>query len=470
MKVSQSDPADMSALQLLELFSARKLSPVEAATACLDRIRKHNDTVNAYCFLDEETTLREARRSEQRYMESKPMGRIDGVPVAIKDIFLTKGWPNLKGSKTVDPDQPWDADAPAIAALRRHGMVPLGRTTTPEFGWKGVTDSPLAGITRNPWDPDKTAGGSSGGSSAALAAGMGPLALGTDAGGSIRIPAGFAGVVGHKPTHGLAPMWPPSAFYPLAHVGPMTRTVEDAALFLDVITEPDARDWSALPLTDICYSDALADGIQGVRVAYSPRFGYVDVHPEIAQAVEKAVKVFEELGAGIEQVDPGFEDPEEAFGFLFYGGAANALRDIGPEPRREMDPGLVEVAEQYAQYSLLDYMSGLNGRAAISERMSVFHETYDLLVAPTLPIPAFTAGLETPENWPHKRWHTWTPFTYPFNLTGQPAISVPCGFTEKKLPIGLQIVGGKARDDLVLRAAHAYQQARPLTDMRPPGM
>lgn len=466
MESSSTDIAELTATELLQLFRERKLSPVEAAEAALARIRTGNETVNAYCLIDEETTLHEARESERRYLQDAPMGVVDGLPVAIKDVFITRGWTNLKGSHTADPEYRWDIDAPATAALRRQGFVPLGKTTTPEFGWKGVTDSPLTGITRNPWNPAKTAGGSSGGSAAAVALGMGPVALGTDAGGSIRIPAGFCGVVGHKPTHGRVPMWPPSPFAPLAHPGPMTWTVEDAALLMNVLTERDPRD-ATLPPSNLDYLDALVGGVSGLHVAFSPTLGYVDVDPEVARAVADAARTFEELGAHVEEVDPGFDDPREAFDRLFFGGAANALRDLSAEQRARMDPALVEVSEQAARLSMLDYLEASNLRSDLIERTSLFHEDYYLLLTPTLPIPAFTAGLEVPENSPDPRWPSWTPFTYPFNMTGQPAISVPCGFTEAGLPIGLQIVAARHKDDLVLRAAYAYQTARPLTDRRP---
>ena len=459
--------ADLSATELLQLYRRKALSPVEAAQAALDRIRRHNDTVNAYCLIDEATTLAAARRSEQRYLRGQAMGRLDGVPVAIKDVFLTRGWTNLKGSRTIDPGQDWTADAPAVAALRRHGFVPLGKTTTPEFGWKGVTDSLLCGVTGNPWQPALTAGGSSGGSSAAVALGMGPLALGTDAGGSIRIPAGFCGIVGHKPTQGRCPIWPQSPFGALAHPGPMSWTVADAALLLQVMSEPDARD-STLPAPAVDYTARLDAGVRGLRIAYSANLGYVSVDREIAAAVAAAAQVFEELGARVEAVDPGFADPLEAFGRLFYSGAANALRDLDAAALAQMDPGLVQVAKEAGELSMLDYLAAMNERGALIERMSRFHQDYDLLLTPTLPIPAFQGGCEVPENWPHPRWPTWTPFTYPFNLTGQPAASVPCGFTAAGLPIGLQIVGARHEDERVLQAAYAYQQARPLTDRRPP--
>jgi len=464
--IEKTDIADMTALEMVELFQFGEISPVDAAHACLERIEDHNDKVNAYNFLEQATTLAAARRSEERWRRGVPMGPVDGVPVAIKDIFVTRGWPNRKGSR-ITSDAPGEVDAPAVAALRRSGFVPLGRTTTPEFGWKGVTDNPLDGATNNPWDPTKVSGGSSGGSGAAVALGMGPLALGTDAGGSIRIPAGFCGIVGHKPTHGLCPMWPPSAFFPLAHVGPMTWTVADAALFMDVLATPDARDVTLPPNEESFREAIVSDDLSGWRIAFSSNFGYVDVDPEIAESVAAAVAVFEEAGAIVEACHPGFDDPLESFNRLFYGGAANALRDIGPEQREQMDPNLIHVAEWASKLSMLDYLEAANQRAALLEKMSLFHESWDLLVTPALPIAAFGAGREVPEGWPQKRWPTWTPFTYPFNMTGQPAISVPCGFTQAGLPIGLQIIGARHDDASVLRAAHFYQQARPLLDKRP---
>jgi len=466
MSLESTQIADMTAGEMTAGYATGEFTPTEATQACLDRIHKYNDQVNAYNILNEEITLDAARRATERWRLGTPLGPIDGVPVAVKDIFMTKGWPNRKGS-TLTSEQPVQVDAPAIAALRRNGFVPLGRTTTPEFGWKGVTDNPLDGVTSNPWDPSKVSGGSSGGSGAAVPLGMGPLALGTDAGGSIRIPAGFCGVVGHKPTHGLCPMWPPSSFYPLAHVGPMTWTVADTALLLDVLAEPDPRDMT-LPGCSVSFRDALDDiDLSGLHIALSPTLGYVDVDPEIHSAVMATAGAFEDAGAVVETCDPGFSDPLESFNRMFYGGAANALRDIGPDDRGKMDPNLIKVAEWASQLSLLELMEASNERGALTEKMSLFHRKYDLLLTPSLPIAAFDAGLEVPKDWPHDRWPTWTPFTYPFNMTGQPAISVPCGFTSTGLPIGLQIVGPRHSDALVLQAAHYYQQACPLTSIRP---
>lgn len=457
----------LTALELREKFRSRELSPVEAARAALGQIDRLNGDVNAFCLVDPETTLELAAAAERRYAEGEPRGLVDGVPVAVKDVFLTPMWPTRRGSRAVDPGPTLGKDSPCTRSLERHGYVPLGKTTTPELGWKGVTDSPLTGISRNPWDFTRTPGGSSGGSGAAVALGMGPLALGTDAGGSIRIPAGFCGVVGLKPTFGEVPHWPASPFGSLAHAGPMAWTVADCALMMNVLTEPDPRDSQAAPRRGVDYLAALEGGVKGLKVAFSPTLGYVDVKREVAQAVARAVAVLEELGAHVTETDPGFTDPLAAFGHLFYGGAANALRDYGPKKRELMDPQLVKVAEKAAQRSMLDYLAAVNERMSISERMALFHERYDLLVTPALPITAFAAGREVPEDWHSTRWPSWTPFTYPFNMTGQPALSVPCGFDGDGLPIGLQIVGGRFRDELVLRAGHAYQQAAPLTGRRP---
>lgn len=458
----------MTALEILDNYRSGTLSPVEVSESLLDQIERLNDQVNAYCLVDRDTTLALARESEQRYRDGEPRSAVDGLPVAVKDVFLTPMWPTLRGSRTVDPATTLGKDSSATRALEHAGYVPLGKTTTPELGWKGVTDSPLCGVTRNPWNLSATAGGSSGGSGAAVALAMAPVALGTDAGGSIRIPAAFCGVVGFKPTFGEVPHWPGSPFGTLAHGGPMAWTVADCALLMNVLTRADPRDAAAAPRRGVDYLARLEGGVEGLKVAYSATLGYVDVDREVAETVRRAVDVLSDLGAVVTETDPGFADPLAAFGHLFYGGAANAIRDIGPKKRALMDPQLVKVAEKAAQRSMLDYLGAVAERQALSERMALFHERYDLLLTPALPITAFAAGREVPEDWPSTRWPTWTPFTYPFNMTGQPALSVPCGFDAAGLPVGLQIVGGRFHDELVLRAGHAYQQAAPLTDRRPP--
>jgi aspartyl-tRNA(Asn)/glutamyl-tRNA(Gln) amidotransferase subunit A len=462
-----TDVTRLSATELLELYRRRELSPVEATRAALARIDAQNGTINAYCLVREDETLESARQSEQRWHAGQPAGLLDGVPVSVKDLLLTTGWPTMRGSLTTDQAGPWTVDAPAVARLREHGAVLLGKTATPEFGWKGVTDSPLTGVTRNPWDPGRTAGGSSGGAAAAVAAGMGPLAVGTDGGGSIRIPASFCGIVGLKPTHGRVPVYPPSTFGTLSHVGPMARTVADAALLLDALGSPDFRDPLSLDRRTPVSAELDAARVGGLRVAYSPAFGYAQVDPEVAAAVRGAATALEQAGALVTLADPGFASPLPAFDVLWYTGAAKAVGDIPQERRHLIDPGLTEIAEEGQRYSALGYVQALRERSELGIAMGEFHQTYDLLVLPTEPIVAFAAGTEVPDGSSQPRWTSWTPFTYPFNMTHQPAATVPCGFSEAGLPIGVQVVGPRHADDLVLAACAAIEAALPWHDRWP---
>jgi aspartyl-tRNA(Asn)/glutamyl-tRNA(Gln) amidotransferase subunit A len=457
----------LSAVDLIAAFRDKRLSPVEVAEASLSRIQTHDGRLNAFCLVDGESARAAAKDSEARWTKGEPLGPLDGVPVAIKDILLTKGWPTLRGSKTIDPDQAWEEDAPVTARLRDSGAVLLGKTTSCEFGWKGVTDSALCGITRNPWNPERTPGGSSGGSAAAVASGMVPLAVGTDGGGSIRIPCGFTGLAGIKPTYGRVAAHPASPFGTLAHIGPMARTVGDAALMLTVLARPDWRDIRALPADDRDWCDGIEDGVAGLRIAYSADLGHVRVDDEVAAITARAAQAFTGLGAEVESRDPDIAHAADCFRTLWYAGAASALRQIPADRRGVMDPGLVEVATEGEGFSALDVMGAEQMRAEIALRMAAFHRDYDLLLTPALPIPAFEAGVEVPPGSGFTRWPDWTPFSYPFNLTGQPAVVVPCGFTADGLPVGLQIVGPRFADALTLRAARAYEAACPTTDRQP---
>lgn len=460
-----ADLADWTATDLIDGYRRRDISPVDAVRAVLRRIEERNSDLNAFCLVDGEHALTWAAESERRWSSGTPRSLIDGVPTTIKDIFLTDGWPTLRGSRTVDPAGPWTEDAPAVARLREAGVVCPGKTTTPELAWKGVTDSPLHGATRTPWDTRLTSGGSSGGAAAAVSAGMGPLAIGTDGGGSVRIPGSFCGVVGFKPTYGTVPMYPPSPFGTLAHVGPITRTVEDAALLMDVITGFDSRDWSALATPARPYSHDQQEArsglraLDGLRVAYSRDLGFAPLDEETGRIVDQAVAVLESLGARVERTDPGIEDPLRHFECLWYAGAAKATAHLTDAQRELMEPALRMVCEQGLGYSAQDYLDAMEVRMNMGVRMGAFHEMYDLLVTPAMPIAPFEAGLEVPPGWYGERWPTWSQYSYPFNMTQQPAISVPCGFTAAGLPVGLQIVGARHADRLVLTAAREYQDA-----------
>jgi aspartyl-tRNA(Asn)/glutamyl-tRNA(Gln) amidotransferase subunit A len=446
----------LSAAALLEGYRTRALSPLEVTRAVLGRMEALNPKLNAFCMTSERA-LDDARASEARWVAGQPKGLLDGVPVSIKDLILTRGWPTLRGSKTIDPKGPWNDDAPATARLREHGAVLIGKTTTPEFGWKGVTDSALTGITRNPWNPAKTPGGSSGGAAVAVATGMGPLAVGTDGGGSIRIPAGFTGIFGLKPSFGRVPAWPLSPFGTVAHVGPMTRDVTDAALMLTVLSLPDARDWHSLPYEPRDYRAGLERGVRDLRIAYSSNLGYAEVAAEVAEIVKRSVSIFSDLGAHVEEKHPGFDNAAPLFQTHWFSGAAALIR--GVKEKKLVDPGLLELAELGSKITVAQLQEAQMQRGALGAHMNLFHREFDLLVTPTLAVAPFDVGQESPVK---GRWTEWTPFTYPFNLTGQPAASIPCGFTKAGLPVGLHIVGPRFADALVLRAARAFETARPI--------
>jgi aspartyl-tRNA(Asn)/glutamyl-tRNA(Gln) amidotransferase subunit A len=463
-----TDLARMTADELVAAYRERALSPVEATRAALSAIEAGNHLVNAFVLVDADGALAAAERSEARWRSGEVLGPGDGIPTSIKDLLLTRGWPTLRGSHLIDERAPWTEDSPAVARLRETGAVLLGKTTTPEFGWKGITDSPRHGATGNPWDAGRTAGGSSGGSAAAVGLGMGTWSVGTDGGGSLRIPAAFTGTVTIKPTYGLVPVWPASAFGTLSHAGPITRCVADAARMLDILTGFDPRDWSAMPTPSGSFLDGLDDGVRGVRIAFSPDLGYVHNDPEVEAAVRAAAAVLAEAGARVEQADPGFSDPLEAFHALWFAGAVRTLRPYGPDALERVDPGLRRAVELGERVPTADYVDAGALRAEVGARMGAFHRRHDLLLTPTLPITAFPTGTDVPAGWPSPHWASWTPYTYPFNLTQQPAASVPCGFTSAGLPVGLQIVGPRHADALVLRAARAYERATGWTSARPP--
>jgi aspartyl-tRNA(Asn)/glutamyl-tRNA(Gln) amidotransferase subunit A len=460
------DIAYASATSLLELYRTKALSPVEVTQFLLDRLDRLQPKLNAFCIVDRGGALAAARASEERWRRGEAARRLDGAPVTIKDLMLMRGFPTLRGSRLADPHQDWSEDAPAVARLREAGAVILGKTTTPEFGWKALGDSPLTGITRNPWDLTRTPGGSSAGAAAACAAGIGPLHLGSDGAGSIRIPAAFTGIFGLKPSFGRVPAYPLSAMGLLAHLGPIARTVGDVALMLNVLSAPDHRDSYALPPEDTDYRDGIEGGVRGWRIAYSPTLGYAKVDPEIADAVAKAIRQFETLGAIVEEVDAIFPSPREALFTLWAAGAAKLLDGYSADQRALVDPGLVATAADGERIRAVDYLGADLVRTELGQQMAAFHQKYDLLLTPMMPVPALPVGQDLNDPESERHWIDWSPFSYPFNMTRQPAASIPCGLTRAGLPIGLQIVGPLYADAKVLRAARAYETTQP--ERRPP--
>ncbi|WP_110675830.1 amidase [Salinicola sp. RZ23] len=467
MTKSDTDLASLSAVDAGALLAAGEISPVELAQDCLARIEHHNPTVNAFCHVDAEGALEAARAAEARYRRGTALGPLDGIPVTIKDLTPTRGMPTRKGSATTSAAGPWDTDAPFAARLREAGSVLLGKTTSPEFGWKGVTDNPLHGITRNPWNPNLTPGGSSGGAGAAAALNLGLLHQGSDAGGSIRIPCAFTGTFGLKPTFGWVPQWPASAMTTLSHLGPMTRSAEDAALMMSAIAQPDPRDGYAGPPCPLDWRRSPPDDLRGWRIAYSRDLGYVEVAPDIARVVDEAVAVLRGLGAEVEEIDPGFTDPQATFNTLWFAGAARLVGGLNEAQRERLDPGLRAIAERGARISLSDYQRAGEARAALTAQMAEFHRHYDLLVTPTLPLAPFAVGSNVPEGGRYLQWMDWTPFSYPFNLTQQPAASLPCGLDDGGLPVGLHLVAARFDDMRVMDAARLLE--RRLPRLVPPG-
>jgi aspartyl-tRNA(Asn)/glutamyl-tRNA(Gln) amidotransferase subunit A len=458
------------ATTLARLIRQKKVSPVELLGAILDRIDKLNPRLNAFVTLTAEQARREARAAERALTKrSATLGPLHGVPFSVKDLVITKGVRTTFGTPLYRDNVPTE-DAPIVTRLKAAGGIMLGKTNTPTMGWIGATHNLLFGVTRNPWNLERTPGGSSGGASAAAAAGLGPLHVGTDGGGSIRIPAAFAGIYGFKASYGRIPTYPTSGAWSLSHVGPMTRTVADAALMLNVCAGPDERDQYSLPAERADYVKALSGSLKGWRVAWTDDLGFADVvDPEVSTVCARAARAFRELGCRVEEVQPSWPSPREAWYEIFCGGIAARLAPY-VERRAEIDAGLLRIIETALRNPPTKYVQAWFDRLAWWQHSRAFFDKYDLLLTPTTACPPFAVGLDNPTEIAGRPAgaYAWIPFTYPFNLTGQPAASVPAGFTANGLPVGLQIVGRRFADAAVLRASAAFERLRPWAQHRPP--
>jgi len=454
---SPTDPALMSAETLLGLYARRALSPVEALQAVLQRVALYNPWVNAFAVMNPHA-LRQAGESEARWAAGRPIGLLDGVPATVKDLMDLAGFPTRRGSKTTAATPAAD-DAPAVLGLKQAGAVILGKTTTTEFGWKSPGDCPLHGITRNPWNRERTPGGSSSGAGAAGAACFGPLHVGTDAGGSVRIPAAFCGLVGMKPSFGRIPQWPLGAFANVAAAGPMTRTVRDAALMFSAMARHDVRDPFCLPDEPRDWRDGIERGVAGLRVGLVRRLGFEPpLDADGAAALTGAASLLEDQGAIVEEADPDLPDTRAIFGRV-WGVALARLVATTPEAKRPLlDAGLLEVAEREGGMSALDFLGAEALRIEAAHAMARFHQRYDLLLTAATPTAAFAADQPTIRP-AEALWRDWAPWTFAFNLTRQPAISVPIGLDEHGMPRAVQVAAALYRDDLALRAARALEQA-----------
>ena len=452
----------MSATELVSLYQRGALSPVEVTSCVLAQAETINPRFNAFVLIDADGALAAATASEKRWLRGEPLGPIDGVPATIKNLVSVRGWPLRMGSCSTSAEVVTE-DAPTAKSLREGGAILVGATTTCEFGWKGVADSPFSGVVRNPWNPALTAGGSSGGAAIAATTGCGVFHLGSDGGGSIRIPAAFCGLVGHKPSFGRVPYFPPSAFGTVGHLGPITRTPADAALMLDVMSARDIRDWHQNPLPFPATTPGLAEfGWRGLRIGLWTQMPGIQVDPEVLAAVTQAASAMESMGAVVEPITlPGEDDLLSLFNTLWFAGAAARVAKIAPKAREQVDPGLLRAAKVGAAHSAADFANANSRRAVFGISMDRLLNDYDLIISPTTPVAAFEAGHDVPPSSGQAFWTEWACFNFPLNLSQQPACSVPCGVTRAGLPIGLQIVGPKAGDALVLAAAAAYMNAKP---------
>ncbi|CAN5676277.1 amidase [soil metagenome] len=458
-----SDLTQATAAKLSRLYGKGKASPVETMKAVLARTDKVNPIINALRHVDAEAAMKAARQSERRWRKGKPLSPLDGVPVSVKELVRVKGWPASMGSRLTDKAAVED-DAPAVARLREAGAIVFAQSTSSEYGHKGVTDSPLNGITRNPWDITRTPGGSSGGAGAAVAAGLGPLAIGTDGGGSVRIPASFNGLVGLKATFGRVPAWPPSLTGDLSNTGPMGRTALDCALMMNVISRPDARDAYALPQDDTDYAGKPGRKLKKLKVGFALRFGDHPVDLEVAALVTRAARQFEALGCTVEEVEAPFPYADAGRCFVIHWlTALQRLLQLHPEDRHgEFDPNLLASAKAGLRYSMQDVVAAQVTRRDLAIAWNLFFDKYDLLLSPSVAVQPFEAGKNLPQGPEGKANALWSPYTSQFNLSRHPAASVPCGLSRDGLPIGLQIAAGHYKDALVLRAAARYAETNPL--------
>lgn len=462
----------MPVVEMVEAIKTKRLSPVEVMDAVLSRIERLNPKVNAYCTLVADSAREQAKEAETMVMTGEKLGPLHGVPVSVKDNIFTKGIRTTCGSKIYENFIP-QQDSVIVERLKAAGAIIVGKTNLPEFGLMGVTDNLVFGETRNPWNLERTPGGSSGGAAASVALCMPPLAIGGDGGGSIRIPASFCGVFGHKPSLGRVPRYPviqADSFEDVAVSGPIARTVRDAALTLEVIAGRDERDRKTLPDTGLSCLPFLGGDLKGLKVAWSKDLGYAPVDPQVLKITEAAVKTFTTLGCTVEVANPEVRCPRGAFGIIASAAAAVDLQDKLEEWREQLWPNTLRLIEQYKDRLITDYGKAVLEQVEYWDGIWPFFEKYDLLLTPTVAVPPFELGKYEVTEIAGVKGEAldWIPFTWPFNLTGQPAASVPCEWTDDGLPVGLQIVGRRFDDVTVLKAAAAFEQAAPWIDKLPP--
>jgi amidase len=472
MRTTHDDLCFTPATRLVSLIRSRRVSPLEVTRAVLARIDRVNPALNAYCTVAAEQALAAARAATRALTRSATLGPLHGIPVSIKDLTPTRGIRTTWGSKIFEDHVP-EEDGLIVERLKAAGAIVIGKTNTPEYGAGANTFNAVFGATRNPWNPALTCGGSTGGGAVALATGMGPLAQGSDLGGSLRIPAAFCGVVGMRPSPGLAPVYPVVTAWDAYSVqGPMARTVADLALMLSVIAGPDSRSPISYPVDVRTFTAAARrPTLRGARIAWSADLGVTPVDDEIRRVASEATRVLRGLGARVDETHPDFTGLLDVVlasrGFSMVARHEEKL----PAWRHIMQENLVKNIEHGLGLSASDVARAERLRTEIWERVRRFQQRYDFIVTPTTavgPFPVETIYPREINGVPMRNYIQWVLLTYAFTIVGLPAISVPCGFTRDGLPVGLQIAGRWHDDASVLRAAAAFESAAPWADRRPP--
>ncbi|MFN8150422.1 MAG: amidase family protein [Solirubrobacterales bacterium] len=459
----------LDAVALVEGYRSRRISPVEVVDAVLDQIEAYNPTLNAFVTVSGEAAREQARSAERAYREGGDHHPpLLGVPYSVKDTILTAGVRTTMGSRTLAEWVP-AVDAPVVERMRAAGAIFLGKTNTPEFGWKLETTNPLVGTTRNPWDPALTPGGSSGGAAVAVAMGMGPIAIASDTAGSIRVPGSFCGVVGYKPSFGRIPFAPGGPIESLGHVGVLARSVRDVALVLETTAGPDERDRFSLTGPVPPFAAELEPAAGPLSAAWSEDLGFAPVESATVEISERAARDLAPSAWELSELELSVEDPIECIEVLLAAAMAAAAGDSLDEVRSVIDPERLEVVERGLQTSGAAVAGVNTRRAALVEALRVAFGDRDLIVTPAVPLPPFAAGQTAPDAVGGRAtpWLRWGGLSYPFNLTGQPAISLPCGLDARGLPVGMQLVGRQHADSTVLCAAAAVERAMPWADRWP---
>ncbi len=464
-----------SARELLKGYKKKIFDCVDVANSIIIQIKKLNEKINAFVYFNEQDVIDQAVKSKKRWESGKLLGKLEGIPISIKDLIITKDYPTFRGSYNNSLPTKSEVNAPVVEKLIKSGAVLLGKTATPEFGHKGTTASKRYGETLNPWNLKTNAGGSSGGSSAAVASGMGPLSIGTDGGGSVRIPCSFCGLFGHKPTFGRIPAYPISPFGTVANIGPIARNAMDGAILMDVISKPDNNDWYSLPEEKISYYPKKYKNEEEIKIGYTNFWGMdkfipgLELDKQVEEVYRNALNVLSSKNYNfVKYIDIDWpNNPEMVFKTIWHTGAANLARRISSGDLMKIDPNFLKFVKEGKKYSSFDIMETEAFRAENGVHIEKIFAELDFIIGPTLPITAIEAGCDVPKLWDESDIFAWTPFTYPLNLTKNPASTINCGFSKDGLPVGLQIVAPIYRDHSCIRFANHLERVLDLSTKWP---